>query len=312
MNSTTANFKATPDNAPKELDSVPYLKLNDGHEIPTMGYGVGTARYKADPTAPLDKDLIKTMVMAIKAGYYHLDAAESYGNEAELGTAIKEAGIPREKLFITTKVTAHTETSALLAFEASLKKLQVDYVDLYLIHSPFFANGSEVILQTKWAELEAIQASGRARSIGVSNYLQKDLEATLKTAKVVPAVNQIEYHPYLQHGALLDYHREKGIATEAYGPLTAILKGAPGPLDSTYDELAKKYGVSPGEIALRWVVDQGLVVLTTSAKEERLRGYQKVWKFKLTPKEVETVAEIGKKKHFRGFWKDKFSDDDRS
>jgi len=160
--------------------------------------------------------------------------------------------------------------------------------------------------------MEAIQASGRAKTIGVSNFLKKDLEAILKTAKVVPAINQIEYHPYLQHGDLLTYHNEKGIATSAYGPLTAVLKAAPGPLDETYAALARKYGVTPGEIALRWVIDQGIVVLTTSTKEDRLRAYQKVGKFKLTPKEVETISEIGKKKSFRGFWLNKFAADDWS
>ena len=193
-----------------------------------------------------------------------------------------------------------------------MKKLQIDYVDQYLIHAPFFAAGSEEALQSKWADMEAIQASGRAKTIGVSNFLKKDLEAILKTAKVVPAINQIEYHPYLQHGDLLPYHNEKGIATSAYGPLTAVLKATPGPLDETYAALARKYGVTPGEIALRWVIDQGIVVLTTSTKEDRLRAYQKVGKFKLTPKEVETISEIGKKKSFRGFWLNKFAADDWS
>lgn len=167
-------------------------------------------------------------------------------------------------------------------------------------------------MQAKWAEMEALQASGRVKSIGVSNFMKKDLEIILKTAKVVPAINQIEYHPYLQHGDLVAYHKEKGIAISAYGPLTAVLKGAPGPLDETYAALARKYGVTSGEIALRWVIDQGAVVLTTSSKEDRLRAYQKVGKFKLTPKEVQTITEIGKQKNFRSFWKDKFDADDWS
>ena len=128
----------------------------------------------------------------------------------------------------------------------------------------------------------------------------------------MPACNQIEYHPYLQHGDLIPFHKEHGIATVAYAPLTAVLKGAPGPLDTTYEQLAHKYGVTPGEIALRWVIDQGIVVLTTSAKEERLRSYQKVWKFKLTPKEVEDIAEVGKGKNFRSFWKARFKEGDFS
>lgn len=233
-----------------------------------------------------------------------------YGNEEELGVAIKESGVPREKLYITTKIDGVKPQDTNESFERSLKKLQVDYVDQYLIHAPFFAEGSEQALQAKWADIEAIQASGRAKTIGVSNFKKGDLETILKTAKVVPAINQIEYHPYLQHGDLVSFQKEKGIAASAYGPLTAVTKAAPGPLDDTYAELARKYGVTPGEIALRWVIDQGIVVLTTSAKEDRLRSYQKIGRFKLTPKEVETISEIGKQKNFRGFWGNKIKADD--
>jgi diketogulonate reductase-like aldo/keto reductase len=160
--------------------------------------------------------------------------------------------------------------------------------------------------------MEAIHASGKAKSIGVSNFFKPELEAILKTAKIIPAINQIEYHPYLPHADLVDFHRKHGIATSAYGPLTAVLRAKPGPLDGTYEHLAEKYGVTPVEIALRWVIDQGIVALTTSASEQRLKQYQKVALFKLTPKEVEEIAEIGQKKHFRGFLKDKFAEDDRS
>jgi diketogulonate reductase-like aldo/keto reductase len=196
------------------------------------------------------------------------------------------------------------------AFELSLKKLGLDYVDQYLIHAPFFAT-SDADLQAKWADMEAIHATGKARSIGVSNFLQPHLEAILKTAKIIPAINQIEYHPYLQHEGLLDFHNKHGIATSAYGPLTAAVRAKGGPLDATYESLAKKYEVTPGEIALRWVIDQGVVALTTSASEQRLRTYQNVTKFKLTPEEVEEIGTIGKQKHFRGFWRDRFAEDDK-
>ncbi len=235
----------------------------------------------------------------------------AYGNEIELGAAIKASGVPREKLYVTTKINGTAVLDTKKAFEESLSKLGLGYVDLYLIHAPYFAKTDED-LQAKWAELEEIQASGKAKSIGVSNFLQKHLEVILKTAKVVPAINQIEYHPYLQHGDLLDFHRKHGIATSAYAPLTAITKAAPGPLDKTYETLAKKYDVTPGEIALRWVIDQGFVALTTSGKEERMKQYLKVFSFKLTPEEVKEITEIGKKKNFRGFWKDKFAPDDWS
>ncbi len=192
-----------------------------------------------------------------------------------------------------------------------MRKLGLEYVDQYLIHAPFFAKTPED-LQKKWADMEEIHASGKAKSIGVSNFLKPDLETILKTAKIIPAINQIEFHPYLQHGDLLEFHKAKGIATSAYAPLTAVVRAKPGPLDKTYEDLARKYGVTPGEIALRWTIDQGVVAVTTSGREDRLRGYQKVAQFKLTPKEVEEISEIGKKKHFRGFWRGKFAADDWS
>ncbi len=189
----------------------------------------------------------------------------------------------------------------------------MDYVDLYLIHSPFWA-ATPAELQAKWAEVEALKTSGRARSIGVSNFLQSHLETVLATAKIVPAVNQIEFHPYLQHeGGLVEFHKEKGIALEAYSPLTAVTKAAPGPLDGVYARVAEKYGVTPGEVALRWVIDQGIVALTTSSSEERLKTWiARVPAFELTKEEVEEIARVGREKHFRGFWTNKFAADDRS
>jgi diketogulonate reductase-like aldo/keto reductase len=235
-----------------------------------------------------------------------------YGNETELGQAIKEAGVSREQLYVTTKISGTEVKDTKEAFALSLKRLQLDYVDQYLIHAPFFAK-SDADLQTKWAELEEIHASGKAKSIGVSNFLQADLEAILKTAKVKPAINQIEYHPYLQHGELVSWSKQQGITTSAYGPLTAITKASPGPLDPVYEKLAKKYSVTTGDVALRWVIDQGVVALTTSSSESRLKGYlEQVPSFKLTPEEIEEITEVGKKKNYRGFWRDKFAPDDWS
>lgn len=263
---------------------------------------------------------------AIKAGYYHLDGAEGlsrnltiripltvetvYGNESELGAAIKECDIPRDKLYVTTKISGTKVQNSKKAFELSLQKLQLDYVDQYLIHAPFFAKTPED-LQAKWKDLEEIYATGKAKSIGVSNMTQKELETILKTAKIIPAINQIEFHPYLQHGNLLDFHRQHNIATSAYGPLTAAVKASPGPLDATYKRLAEKYSVSIGEIALRWIIDQGIIALTTSASADRLKQYQKVETFKLTPEEVKEISDIGQQKHYRGFWKDRFDPNDR-
>ena len=160
--------------------------------------------------------------------------------------------------------------------------------------------------------METVKASGKARSIGVSNYLQPHLSATLATAKTPPSINQIEYHPYLQHANLLDYHKSKDIAVAAYGPLTPVTKAKPGPCDEMLAQLAKKYYVSEGEIALRWCMDQGVVAITTSTKEERMSDYLRATTFSVTPKEVKQLAEMGKQKHYRGFWTNKFEANDRS
>jgi diketogulonate reductase-like aldo/keto reductase len=221
--------------------------------------------------------------------------------------------VPREKLFVTTKTSCKPGESIETAFSRSLAKLGLDYVDLYLIHSPFWASSPEE-LQAKWAEMEALKRSGRARSIGVSNYLREHLEAVLAANPAnPPVVNQIEFHPYLQHEeGYLAFHRERGIAVEAYAPLTAVVRAAPGPVDAVYDRLASKYGVSTGDIALRWCLDQGIVVLTTSGNEQRLQEYQRrLPSFKLTPREVEEIAGKGREKHYRGFWTAKFAEDDK-
>ena len=218
--------------------------------------------------------------------------------------AIKQSGVPREQLYVVTKV--HQGMSDIpSAFAASLKRLQVEYVDLYLIHQPFFAK-TPADLQNAWKAMEEIKRSGKAKSIGVSNYQISDLESTLETAQIPPAINQIEYHPYLQQTELVEFHRSHGIALAAYGPLTAVTKARPGPADGVLATLANKYGVSEGEVALRWVIDQGIIAVTTSSKEGRLQEYLGVTRFKLTEEEVLEIAKVGEGKKFRGFWQTKF------
>lgn len=290
---------------------IPSLKLNDGTSVPLLAYGTGTAWFKRGDESQIDRDLVESIKIAIGLGYYHLDGAEVYKTEPELGLAIKESGVDRSKLFITTKVMQSIGDPE-AALKTSLKKLQVDYVDLFLIHAPYFAEGDAKKLQAAWASLEKLKEAGLAKSIGVSNYLIPDLEATLQTAKIVPSINQIEFHPYLQHAPLLAYHKKHGIATAAYGPLTAATKAKPGPVDDFLAALAKKYAVSEGEISLRWCIDQDIVAVTTSSKEQRLSDYLRAATFKLTPEEIRVIKEKGEEKHFRGFWSDKFKEDDRS
>ena len=159
--------------------------------------------------------------------------------------------------------------------------------------------------------MEKVKKDGKAKSIGVSNYLQSHFEATLKTATIPPSINQTEFHPYLQHEGLLPFQQQHNIATAAYSPLTPITKGRPGPCDEILASLAKKYYVSEGEILLRWCIDQGVVAVTTSSKEERLTDYLRVTAFKMTPKEVKEIAEAGLQKHVRVFWNHIYAEDDR-
>jgi diketogulonate reductase-like aldo/keto reductase len=258
----------------------------------------------------LDKSLVDATAKAAQLGYIHLDGAEVYNTEPELGAAIKASKIPREKLFVTTKVITNIGDIH-SAIDTSLKKLGLDYVDLYLIHAPFFAQSNEE-LQQKWKDMEEVKKSGKAKSIGVSNYYKTHLEATLKTAVDPPAINQIEFHPYLQHGDLVAYHRQKNIAVSAYGPLTPVTRVKDGPLTDYLERLAKKYYVSPGEILLRWCMDQDIVPITTTSKEQRMSDYLRVLAFKLTPKEVAEISSIGQTYHHRAFWNHKFDKDDRS
>ncbi|KAH3915172.1 hypothetical protein HBH56_085330 [Parastagonospora nodorum] len=291
--------------------TIPKLKLNDGNSIPMLGYGTGTAWSKKGEESKHDQAVIDGVKTAIKLGYTHLDGAEMYKTEPELGIAIKESGVARDKLFVTTKIDKGNMHDIEAALRASLGKLQLDYVDLYLIHQPWFTE-SEADLQKAWATMEALQQAGLAKSIGVSNYLPPHLNAILKTAKVIPACNQIEFHPYLQHTELLTLHKKHGIATAAYGPLSAATKASGGPADDYVSRLVKKYAVGENEIYLRWCIDQDIVPITTSSKEQRLSDYLRALTFKLTPAEVNQINELGQQKHYRGFWGMHFSDDDRS
>lgn len=181
----------------------------------------------------------------------------------------------------------------------------------FLIHHPFWAK-SDAELQKAWAEMEKVQAEGLAISIGVSNFLPKHLETILRTAKVPPAVNQIEFNPYLQQTEIVAFHKKHNIATEAYSPLTPITKATPGPIDDYLAKMAKKYAVNPSEILLRWCLDQDIIPITTSSKEQRLSDYLRIARFKLNPAEIEEIVKLGKQKHVRNFWGGQFNDQDKS
>lgn len=189
------------------------------------------------------------------------------------------------------------------ALRASLKALQLDYVDLYLIHTPFkYKNAEE--FSTAWAQMEDLKAQGLARSIGVSNFRRQDLEHIFKTCKVTPAVNQIEFHPYLQHVELLELMKKHNVGVMGYGPLVSLRSDdqlVGGPIDEYVKSLATKYGVTEDNILLRWQMDKGFEVVTTSPKESRLRNYLHTADFRLAEEESTEIARLGSKQHWRGY-----------
>ncbi|KAI9671145.1 MAG: hypothetical protein M1817_003652 [Caeruleum heppii] len=298
--------------------TIPTTTLPDGKKIPLIAFGTGTAWYKSSPNDAPDRALIDIIKTAIKLGYTHLDGAEIYNTEVELGIAIRESGVPREKLFVTTKVDNGVDDIP-TALRKSLERLQLDYVDLYLIHQPFFAyhpdnpthsSSPTAALQNTWAAMETLQSSSLTRSIGVSNYLPQHLDILLQTAKTPPAMNQIEHHPYLQRSNLLTYLREKNIAVAAYSPLAPLTASKNGPVDPVVQRLARKYGVSEAVVLLRWCVDRDVVAVTTSAKEDRLRDYLRVGDLRLTAEEVEEITTKAAGRRYRAYFRRRFGDED--
>jgi len=262
--------------------NVPNVKLNNGVSIPAIGLGAfGGFDAQGMPEAK-GKEWFLT---AFKGGYRHIDTAAIYRTEKQVGEAIRESGIPREKIFVTTKLQWNhhdREGGVAKSFEESLENLGVDYVDLYLIHWPQvvpYIEGNVLPLNAEgrvrtvesptfndaWAVLEEILASGKAKAIGVSNFSIKTLEQLLKTAKVIPAVNQVELHPYLAQPDLLEYCKKKGIVVAAYTP-TGYATVRDDPLIVS---LAKKYSVSPAQVILAWHVARGTVAVVKSADPVR-------------------------------------------
>lgn len=244
----------------------PTLKLNNGTAIPRLGLGVWQAGGGTK----------KAVLTALQAGYRHIDTASIYGNEAAVGAAIAESGIPREELFVTTKLWNQDQgyERALLALGASLKKLRLDYVDLYLLHWP--VGGARL---ESWRALEQLLSDQRARAIGVSNFLVPHLQELKAVAKVLPAVNQIELTPFLQRSATVALCRELGIALEAYSPLTRGQRLA----HPVVVDVAAAVGRSPAQVLLRWGLQQGFVVLPKSVTPARIAENAAVFDFELDP-----------------------------
>jgi diketogulonate reductase-like aldo/keto reductase len=254
------------------------VKLNNGVSMPRLGLGVWQSGGDAETE--------RAVRTAIECGYRSIDTAKIYGNERGVGRAIRGCGVPREQLFLTTKVwnDAVRAEHVAAAFDESLRLLGLDYVDLYLVHWPIAGK-----IVPAWRALERIAKSGRARAIGVSNHLRPHLDELLAAAEVVPAVNQIEFHPYLQSRSLVEFCRAKGIQVEAWSPL-----GQGGPLlkDAKLVEIARRHGKTVAQVILRWDLQKGVVTIPKSVHAERIRENAQLFDFALSEAEIAAIDSL--------------------
>jgi 2,5-diketo-D-gluconate reductase A len=251
---------------------IPTVTLDDGVEVPQLGFGV----FQVPP-----EDTQQVVEEALAAGYRHIDTAAAYRNERGVGAAIAASGIPRDEVFVTTKLWNAQQgfDSTLEAFEKSLGRLDMERVDLYLIHWP--APPQDLFVET-WKAFERIHGEGRSRTIGVSNFRIEDLERLGRESETVPTVNQVELHPRFQQDELRAWHAEHGIATEAWSPL-----GQGHLLDEeAIVEIAERHGRSPAQAILRWHLQLGNVVIPKSVTPERIRENIQVFDFELSAEEM--------------------------
>ena len=254
-----------------ELTIETKLKLNDGHLISQLGLGVWQI------SSAKTSDVV---LAALEARYQHIDTASAYGNEENVGAAIRMSGLPRESIFVTTKLWNSDHGNPERALDTSLRKLKMDYVDLYLIHFPVRQR------RQSWRALETLQKMGKTRSIGVSNFTIAHLSELVAESETVPAVNQVEFHPYLYQQDLLAFCRAKGIVVEAYSPLThgERLK------DPKLVAIAKKYSSaetkSTAQILIRWALQHGLVVIPKSSNRRRIFENADVFDFELSEEDM--------------------------
>ncbi len=260
------------------------LLLNDGNSMPLMGLGT----YKSTGTEGQ-----RTVAQALQLGYRLIDTAAKYGNEAEVARGIRESGIPRQEVFVVTKLWRESlgYAQSKVAFEASLRQLGLDTLDLYLIHWPANARNYpdwQQVNANTWRALEELQAEGRVRSIGVSNFWPAHLEALLQTARVVPAVNQLEFHPGYHQPEVVRYCREKGIALQAWSPL------ARGRIfgNEVLQRIAAAHGKTVSQVSLRWIVQQQVTALPKASTPERMQENLRVFDFELTDDEMQQIGQL--------------------
>ena len=262
------------------MSVVPNINLNDGNFIPQLGFGV----FQIDPG-----ETAEAVTEALRVGYRHIDTAEMYGNEREVGEGIRASGLDRGDVFITSKLNNryHEPEDARRAFDETLSALGYDYVDLFLIHWPLPTLYDGDFVST-WKTMEEFKGDGRARSIGVSNFQIEHLERLAAETDTVPAVNQIEVHPYFTNDAVRAYGQEHGIATEAWSP---IAQG--GVLDApTITGIADKVGKTPAQVVLRWHVQRGDIVFPKSVTPSRMQENFDIFDFELNSTDMEEISDL--------------------
>jgi len=260
---------------------VPRYTLNDDHTVPVIGFG----------TYPLrGDDGVEAMVHALEAGYRLLDSAVNYGNEEEVGKAVRRSGLPREDVQVTTKLPGrhHEYDQAIASVEESLQRMRFDYLDLVLIHWPNPGVGRYV---EAWRALVELRKRGLVRSIGVSNFTEQHLRAVIDDTGVTPAVNQIELHPYFPQQQMLHVNADLGIRTESWSPLGK--RSAPF-AEPPVAEAAERYGVTAAQVILRWQLQRGSLPLPKSATPQRQRQNLDLFGFELTDAEVEAITKLAR------------------
>ncbi|TCB90989.1 aldo/keto reductase [Micromonospora zingiberis] len=258
--------------------TIPDITLNDGNTIPQLGFGV----FQIDPA-----DTTEAVRRALDVGYRHIDTAQGYGNEAEVGQGVRTAGLAREDVYLTSKLNNnfHRPDDARTAFQASLDALRTDYLDLFLIHWPLPTRYDGDFVST-WKVLEEFKADGRARSIGVSNFQVPHLERLAAETDVVPAVNQIEAHPYMTNDEVRAYGAKNGIVTQAWSPIAqgAVLD------DPTIADIAEQLGRTPAQVVLRWHIQRGDVVFPKSITPKRIEENFRLFDFELDEATMERIT----------------------
>jgi methylglyoxal/glyoxal reductase len=261
------------------MNQVPVLMMNNGVEIPALGFG----------TWQLDDgdEAYKATIAALNAGYRLVDTAKVYGNEDSVGDAIQDSGVSREEIFLTSKLWNSDQgyESAFKAFDKSLKRLGTDYLDLYLIHWPATDSRAE-----SWKAFQKIYKDGKAKSIGVSNYTVAHLEELLGEFEITPAINQVEFHPFIyeEQKELLEYCNEKGIIVEAYSPL-ARAKNLQNPV---LHAIANRHGKTLPQVMIRWALQHGTIPIPKSAHPDRIKENIKVFDFYLADEEMKTINKL--------------------